>query len=189
MTPKPLKETLQIRNMSSKPENIRYYPGENGYMVRHELCDGYSWSQDIEFVSIFLPIGDVGSKGVAFKLTPTKVCLGLKGSSPIIDDELFNIVKPDDSLWEIEMIEEKRTAVAKLRKAKEGQWMFLFKKDAEREDTIRKERAAVHEAQHKANMEARERAEREVKQQAKSQGGGGWVAEAAGRLGARLVER
>ena len=160
------------------------------------MCDGYSWAQDLEFVSIYVPIGDLKSKDVVYKIAPTSVCFGIKGAPPVINDELLNIIKPDDSLWEIEMVDGKRTAVAKLRKAKDGQWKFLLKKDDEKEEQIMKERAAIYEAQLKANQEARDRAEKEIQQKGKMQGparsargDGSWAAEAAGQLGARLVAR
>jgi acetyl esterase/lipase len=94
-----------------------------------DLTDSYCWDQDQQFISISLPIRDLKSKDVVYKLTPTSLCLGIKGSPPVIDDELLNLVKPDDSLWMIEVIEGERTVIAKIRKAKDGQWKVLFKKD------------------------------------------------------------
>ena len=121
---------------SQVSDTIRYFPGENGQMVRQEICNGYVWSQDREFVSIFFPIGDLKSKDVEYKLSPTSLCLGIKGSAPVINDELMGKVKPDDSLWQIEVIEGKRNAVAKLRKAEDGPWRFLFKRDLQMEEKM-----------------------------------------------------
>jgi hypothetical protein len=103
--------------------DISYLPGENGAVV----CDGYSWAQDREFITISMPIGAVKGKDVVYKLSPTALCIGIKGSAPVIDGEIFGAVKPDDSLWEVEVVEGQRNVVAKLQKAKAKLWGSLLK--------------------------------------------------------------
>jgi hypothetical protein len=104
-------------------EDIRYLPGENGSVV----CEGYSWAQDREFITISMPIGAVKGKDVIYKLSPTTLCIGIKGSAPVIDGEIFSAVKPDDSLWEVEVVDGQRNVVAKLQKAKAQMWVSLLK--------------------------------------------------------------
>jgi tetratricopeptide (TPR) repeat protein len=89
-------------------------------------CNGYSWAEDRESISIFMPIGLVRGKDVIYKLSPTSLTIGIKGSAPVIDGAIFSTVKPDDSLWEIDVVEGQRKVIATLQKAKAELWGSLL---------------------------------------------------------------
>ncbi len=91
------------------------------------MCEGYSWAQDRESITVSMPIGAVKGKDVVYKLSPTALCTGIKGSPLVIDGEIFSAVKPNDSLWEVEVVEGQRNVVAKLQKAKAQLWGSLIK--------------------------------------------------------------
>ena len=99
------------------------FPGQDSDVV----CAGYSWSQDRETVTITMPIGDVKGKDVIYKLSPLSLSMGTKGSTPFIDGELLQTVKPDESIWEVETVKGQRSVVAKLHKAQALPWGSLLK--------------------------------------------------------------
>ncbi len=90
---------------------------------------GYTWTQTDKDVTIIMPIdAAIKSKDIVHKLAPKALTLGIKGRTPLIDGELMNTAKPDDSLWEIDTVESKRVVKAVLRKAVEySRWEFLLK--------------------------------------------------------------
>ncbi len=106
---------------------INYVPGEDGMIVRNEVCENYTWAQNRDLLTVYIPIGEMKSKDVVYKLTPTTLCIGVKGSAPVIDCALFSAVKPDESLWEIEVVDGQRNVAAKLQKAKSQNWPSLLK--------------------------------------------------------------
>jgi hypothetical protein len=113
--------------MSGDDGEISYVPGEDGSIERKVLCDNYTWAQNRELLTVYIPIGEVKTKDVVYKLTPKTLCIGIKGSAPVLDCELFSTVKPDESLWEVEIIEGQRNVAAKLHKAKSQNWPSLLK--------------------------------------------------------------
>ena len=92
---------------------------------------GYTWSQTDKDVTIIMPIeAAIKSKDIVHKLVPKSLTLGIKGQTPLIDGELLNTAKPDDSLWEIDTVDGKRVVKAVLRKAVEyNQWEYLLKSE------------------------------------------------------------
>ena len=98
-------------------------PGETEEVV----CSGYTWKQDREVITITMPIGAAKGKDVNYKLSPLNLSMGIKGSTLVIDGELHNSVKPDDSIWEVELIKGQKCVVAKLQKAKSQGWSSLLK--------------------------------------------------------------
>ena len=53
--------------------------------------------------TVKMPISDsIKARDIVFKLTPSTLTLGLKGSEPAVNGELWGLVKPDDIVWEID---------------------------------------------------------------------------------------
>eukprot|EP00291_Cryptomonas_curvata_P031338 CAMPEP_0172206688 /NCGR_PEP_ID=MMETSP1050-20130122/33368_1 /TAXON_ID=233186 /ORGANISM="Cryptomonas curvata, Strain CCAP979/52" /LENGTH=273 /DNA_ID=CAMNT_0012885821 /DNA_START=38 /DNA_END=856 /DNA_ORIENTATION=- len=92
---------------------------------------GYEWSQGDKEVSILIPIDESRrAKDVIYKLTPRKLVLGFTNQAPLIDGELFSKVKPDDSFWEIDEVNGKRTIRTILQKDTAYlSWEYLMKAD------------------------------------------------------------
>jgi hypothetical protein len=99
------------------------FPGE----IDEVVCNGYTWKQDRDVITVIMPIGAVKGKDVNYKLTPSSLSMGIKGSALIIDGDLQNSVKPDDSLWEVESIKGTKCVVAKIQKGKAQSWHSLLK--------------------------------------------------------------
>lgn len=92
----------------------------------------YDWSQNQSEITINIPIGSgIKGKDLIYELTPTKIKVGVKGETPVIEDSLIANVKPDDSYWEIETVDGKRCLVVTLSKAKSQapDWDFLIKSE------------------------------------------------------------
>eukprot|EP00960_Hanusia_phi_P066684 766454-Hanusia_phi.AAC.3 len=96
----------------------------------------WEWRNDGEeedaMMYVVMPIEDnLKSKDVEFKLTPTRLTLGLKGEAPTVDDEFWGGLKVvvEDSGWQIERDEKMgRSIVVSLKKAKTwDEWSYLLK--------------------------------------------------------------
>ena len=82
-------------------------------------------------VVIKMPIDEnVKGKDVVYKLTPTSLDLGIKGQALYVSGELWDTVKLDDSIWEIESDNKLGRCVAvHLKKAKGQKWDYLLKSE------------------------------------------------------------
>ena len=71
--------------------------------------DTYFWTQTLSelTVGVYLPDG-VRAKSCDVLMTPNKLKVGVKGQTPVLNGDLFEKIKPDDSLWTIEEIEGRR---------------------------------------------------------------------------------
>eukprot|EP01065_Artemidia_motanka_P011830 TRINITY_DN1644_c0_g1_i1.p1 TRINITY_DN1644_c0_g1~~TRINITY_DN1644_c0_g1_i1.p1 ORF type:complete len:311 (+),score=103.48 TRINITY_DN1644_c0_g1_i1:69-935(+) len=89
--------------------------------VDHEA---FTWSQKNETVTVVIPIPkEVKGKMISYSLTPGRLTVGVKGKECIQDEELYRGVKVDDSLWEIDEVDGKRSVVVTLAKLKsDGSW-------------------------------------------------------------------
>jgi len=80
---------------------------------------------------IKMPI-DEGIKGkdIVYTLTPTSLDLGIKGQDLYVSGELWDTVKLDDSIWEIEADNKLgRCVTVHLKKAKGQKWDYLLKSE------------------------------------------------------------
>jgi hypothetical protein len=82
-------------------------------------------------VVIKMPIDEnIKGKDVVYKLTPTSLDLGIKGQDLYVSGELWDTVKLDDSIWEIESDNKLGRCVAvHLKKAKGQKWDYLLKSE------------------------------------------------------------
>jgi hypothetical protein len=81
--------------------------------------------------TIKMPIAEnIRARDIIFKLTPTSLQLGLRGTEPVINGELWGAVKPDDVVWEIEEDPKLgRCVVLPLKKAAGSKWDYLLKSE------------------------------------------------------------
>ena len=78
-----------------------------------------------------MPIDEaIKGKDIMYKLTPTSLDLGIKGQDLYVSGELWNTVKLDDSIWEIESDNKLgRCVTVHLKKAKGQKWDYLLKSE------------------------------------------------------------
>ena len=117
--------TFALRPMTSRQSLTRTA------VLRASAEKAFDWKQDEKEISILIPIDEsLKAKDIDYKLTPRTLLLGFKKSKPLIEGELFAKVKPDDSIWEIDEVNGKRTIRTILRKDKIYEtWEYLMKAD------------------------------------------------------------
>mmetsp|Transcript_10079 Transcript_10079/g.11568 ORF Transcript_10079/g.11568 Transcript_10079/m.11568 type:complete len:151 (+) Transcript_10079:143-595(+) len=60
----------------------------------------YEWEQNLNEVLIFIrPPEGVKARMIDCKITPEKLTLGIKGNPPFINEEFFDRVIADESMW------------------------------------------------------------------------------------------
>ncbi|KAH1107633.1 hypothetical protein J1N35_011401 [Gossypium stocksii] len=62
--------------------------------------ENYSWTRTIQEATVIVPVPPgTRSKSVECQMKKSHLKVGLKGQPPIIDGELFQVIKPDDCYW------------------------------------------------------------------------------------------
>lgn len=104
--------------VENKPSTISTYNGDN--------CDFYSWSQGVTDVTIQVKLPTaVSKKMLDIKMTTTHLYIKLSNqSTPLIDSDFCEKIKPDDSNW---TLEEGQALIFFLEKANELIWKSAFK--------------------------------------------------------------
>eukprot|EP00746_Dinoflagellata_sp_MGD_P163303 gnl/MRDRNA2_/MRDRNA2_91269_c0_seq1.p1 gnl/MRDRNA2_/MRDRNA2_91269_c0~~gnl/MRDRNA2_/MRDRNA2_91269_c0_seq1.p1 ORF type:complete len:281 (+),score=77.94 gnl/MRDRNA2_/MRDRNA2_91269_c0_seq1:98-940(+) len=93
----------------------------------------YSWKagdgEDSTEILVFIPIDDnIKSKDIDYKLTKKALKIGIKGQEPIIDDQLWKECDDEETAWEVDKIEGKRSVVLTIiKKSKWDKWEYLLK--------------------------------------------------------------
>lgn len=87
-------------------------------------CDlpNYRWTQTLSEIELKVPIPanfKVKAKDVVVNIEKKHLKVGLKGHTPIIDGELENAIKIDDSCW---IMEDSKTIVITLEKVNKVEW-------------------------------------------------------------------
>jgi hypothetical protein len=91
---------------------------DNGYDF-----ETYKWTQNAKDLSLYIPIPEnIKGKDIIIDFNPTKILVGIKGSQPIFDGELFSIIKTDNCTWLINSDDGKRELVVELDKKKFDEW-------------------------------------------------------------------
>eukprot|EP00903_Cladosiphon_okamuranus_P012255 g11493.t1 len=92
--------------------------------------DKYEWTQVLQELSVVVPVPE-GSKSrdVVCDITKSRLRVGLKGQPPIIDGEMYNKVKVDDSFWTLE--DGKEISIALQKENQMEWWKCVIKGDAE----------------------------------------------------------
>eukprot|EP00762_Andalucia_godoyi_P000401 ANDGO_03146.mRNA.1 Protein BOBBER 1 len=90
-------------------------PVENG-----DVCEGYRWTQTLQDVTLHVdvPEGTV-AKALDVVITASRIKVGLKGSTPILEGQLHKTVHSDDSFWSL--VDRKSVQVT-LQKVKDMEW-------------------------------------------------------------------
>ena len=99
-----------------------------------EIADKkYTWAQTDFDVTISMPIeSSIKGKDIIFNFTGVSLALGIKGQDLVIDGELLNLAKPDESTWEIETADGQRIVKAVLVKAQPYRnWECILKKEVQ----------------------------------------------------------
>lgn len=95
-------------------------------------CDlpKYKWTQTLSEVELKVPLDiTVRPRDVVVKITKKTLLVGLKGQPPIIDGELCDEVKTEESMW---VLQDGKTIVVNIEKLKGmNWWKHLVKTDPE----------------------------------------------------------
>jgi hypothetical protein len=90
---------------------------DNGYDF-----ENYKWTQNAKDLSLYIPISEnIKGKDIIVELNPTKILVGIRGSEPFFNGELFSVIKTDNCTWLINS-DDKRELVVELDKKKFDEW-------------------------------------------------------------------
>eukprot|EP01017_Pseudomicrothorax_dubius_P019501 TRINITY_DN2144_c0_g2_i1.p1 TRINITY_DN2144_c0_g2~~TRINITY_DN2144_c0_g2_i1.p1 ORF type:complete len:350 (-),score=145.72 TRINITY_DN2144_c0_g2_i1:149-1117(-) len=65
--------------------------------------DKYTWTQTLEELEVFIPVAEnIKAKMLKVEVTPSRLHVAVIGQPPIIDGELFEKVKSDETQWTLE---------------------------------------------------------------------------------------
>ncbi|XP_074576835.1 protein BOBBER 1-like [Curcuma longa] len=91
-------ETTESSSEPDEKDGLRKPNSGNGLDL-----DKYSWIQSLQEVTVNIPVPQgTKSRFVTCEIKKTHLKVGLKGQPPVIDGELYQPVKADDSFWSIE---------------------------------------------------------------------------------------
>ncbi|KAK4852022.1 hypothetical protein QYF36_020425 [Acer negundo] len=128
------KKTIEVEKAPTKPQS-----DANGNEPRAPNngngldMDNYSWTQTLQEVSLNVPVPP-GTKArfVVVEIKKDRLKVGLKGQPPIIDGELCQLIKPDDTYWSIE---DQKTISILLTKHNQMEWWKSLLKGGPEIDT------------------------------------------------------
>ncbi|KAL6225463.1 hypothetical protein ACLB2K_004313 [Fragaria x ananassa] len=91
----------------------------------------YSWTQSLQEVNIVIPVpAGTKSRDVVYEAKAKHLRFGLKGqTTPIIDGDLFQSIKPDECLWSIE--DQSAVSILLTKQNQTDWWKALVKGDPE----------------------------------------------------------
>ncbi|KAK0599402.1 hypothetical protein LWI29_004956 [Acer saccharum] len=128
------KKTIKVEKATAKPQS-----DANGNEPRAPNngngldMDNYSWTQTLQEVSLNVPVPP-GTKArfVVVEIKKDRLKVGLKGQPLIIDGELCQLIKPDDTYWSIE---DQKTISILLTKHNQMEWWKSLLKEGPEIDT------------------------------------------------------
>ncbi|KAL1822272.1 protein BOBBER 1 [Daucus carota subsp. sativus] len=92
--------------------------------------ENYSWGQSLQEVTITIPVPlGTKSRSILLEMKKNHLKVGLKGQPPIIDGDLYQPIKLDDSIWSLE--DQKCISVLLSKQDKMQWWKYLVKGDPE----------------------------------------------------------
>ena len=92
--------------------------------------DNYSWGQSLQEVTITIPVpAGTKSRLISCEMKRNHLKLGLKGQPPIIDGELYQPIKVEDSFWSLE--DQKAVSILLTKQNQMDWWKSLIKGDPE----------------------------------------------------------
>ncbi|OMO93439.1 HSP20-like chaperone [Corchorus olitorius] len=99
--------------------------------------EDHSWGQSLQEVTINIPVPQgTKSRDVLCEIKMKSLKVGLKGQNPIIEGELFESVKPNDSYW---VIEDQKVISVLLTKCDKTTWWKSLVKGGPEIDTQKAE--------------------------------------------------
>ncbi|XP_021297952.1 protein BOBBER 1-like [Herrania umbratica] len=88
--------------------------------------ENHSWGQNLQEVSVSIPVPHgTRSRDVVCDVKMKHLKVGLKGHTPILDAELFGVVKPNESYWSLE--DQNMISVLLTKCDKTNWWKSLLK--------------------------------------------------------------
>ncbi|GLU05296.1 hypothetical protein SLE2022_224040 [Rubroshorea leprosula] len=88
--------------------------------------ENHSWGQNLQEVTVTVPVPQgTKARDVSCVIKSNSLEVGLKGSAPTVQGELFQAVKTDDSYWSLE--DQKMISVLMTKCDKSKWWKSLFK--------------------------------------------------------------
>jgi rubrerythrin len=130
-----VKEEAQAStSVKGKEEKVEGEKTEDGKRVPNKGngldLDKYSWVQSLQEVTINIPVPPgTKSRLITCEMKKNHIKVGIKGQPPIIDGELFQSIKVDDSFWSLE--DQKYISVLLTKQNQMEWWKCLVKGDPE----------------------------------------------------------
>ncbi|KAL8127819.1 protein BOBBER 1-like [Apium graveolens] len=122
---KEVKEKESVKSDEKKEKTALAPNSGNGLDM-----ENYSWGQSLQEVTINIPVPlGTKSRSISFEMKKKHLKVGLKGQPPIIDGELYQPIKLDDSIWSLE--DQKCISVLLSKQDKMQWWKYLVKGDPE----------------------------------------------------------
>ncbi|KAL8134695.1 hypothetical protein AgCh_009645 [Apium graveolens] len=92
--------------------------------------ENYSWAQSLQEVTINVPVPPgTKSRLIVCEIKKDRIKVGLKGQVPIIDGDLYQSLKVDESFWSLE--DQKSISVLLTKQNQMEWWKYLVKGDPE----------------------------------------------------------
>lgn len=119
------KASVDVKNDEKKEKTALAPNASNGLDM-----ENYSWGQSLQEVTINIPVPlGTKSRSISFEMKKNHLKVGLKGQPPIIDGELYQSIKVDDSIWSLE--DQKCISVLLSKQDKMQWWKYLVKGEPE----------------------------------------------------------
>lgn len=92
--------------------------------------ENYSWFQSLQEVTINVPVPPgTKSRSIVCEIKKDHIKVGLKGQTPIIDGDLYQSLRVDESFWSLE--DQKSISVLLTKQNQMEWWKYLVKGDPE----------------------------------------------------------
>ncbi|CAI9762479.1 unnamed protein product [Fraxinus pennsylvanica] len=92
--------------------------------------DKDSWGQSLQEVNVVVPVPPgTKSKALVCEFKKNHLKVGIKGHPPVIDGELFQSIKVDDSFWTLE--DQKSVSILLTKQTQMDWWKYLVKGEPE----------------------------------------------------------
>ncbi|GAB4826225.1 hypothetical protein Ancab_009090 [Ancistrocladus abbreviatus] len=110
-----------------KKEKSKYIPPNKGNGLDME---NYSWGQSLPEVNVYVPVPFGTNPALIFcDIKKNHLKVGIRGQAPVIDGELYQTVKPDESFWSLE--DQKSISILMTKHNQLEWWRCLVKGEPE----------------------------------------------------------
>ncbi|PWN32882.1 6PF2K-domain-containing protein [Meira miltonrushii] len=126
--------SLEQYDKLSKPEQEAYDQGKAIFEREEQDSLPYRWAQTLESVTLTMPLPDkIRARDLDVVLKRSTFKVAIKKGAILLDDELFNLIKEDDSTWSVS----DGILDVHLEKAQKDQWWPHVLKGAPKIDTTK----------------------------------------------------